>query len=351
MNKEKKIFINYSGMTNSQFFSEKSRDNCMEPFIVLKRKCAELGYSLEILENQNIEDCQWLIFFDTTSITPTTSFKFFVKNIRSAISNNYKRNVYEEAIAKNLSKRLVLMLFEPPSVIPQNENKNLHKNFKIIFTWDSKLVDNDQYFQFFLPVTSQYPFIQNISFHEKKMLVDISSNKYSNHKDELYSERRKTILFFEKNYPKDFDLYGNGWNKFHSSYSLCNLNFHFYKSYKGKVIHKWDKLPYYKFAICYENIFDYKDYISQRIFDILRCKSVPIYLGAPNIDDYVDKDSFIDRRNFNSNKDLGYYLANITELEYNNFLKKGQDYLFSERFRKFLSPYFAETILTTLKLQ
>ena len=50
-----------------------------------------------------------------------------------------------------------------------------------------------------------------------------------------------------------------------------------------------------------KNISDAKGYIADRIFSAFQAKSVPIYWGAPNIEEYVDADTFIDRRQFKNN--------------------------------------------------
>ena len=48
------------------------------------------------------------------------------------------------------------------------------------------------------------------NFKDRKFLTLINANKYSYVKGELYSLRRKAILFFEEKCPKRFDLYGRG---------------------------------------------------------------------------------------------------------------------------------------------
>lgn len=73
----------------------------------------------------------------------------------------------------------------------------------------------------------------------------------------------------------------------------------------------------YKFIICYEN--SYKNgYVTEKIFNCFFAKTIPIYKGAPNIDMYFDKNSYID-----TNKD-NYIeliqLLNKNESMYNNYI-------------------------------
>ena len=49
--KQKKTILFYApGMTDEFIFGVNSRDNCNEPFISLKKKCEELGHTLEVFK-------------------------------------------------------------------------------------------------------------------------------------------------------------------------------------------------------------------------------------------------------------------------------------------------------------
>ena len=356
MTRERYILFHCPGTTDQSFFDENSRDNCHEPFIALKRRCAELGFVLETTKEQNLDDCEWVVFWDVPSIGPAGLGRKHGRGMRRPLQGDTVRDIYSEAIVKGYGDRLALMLCEPVSVIPENGDASAHMKFERVFTWDCALVDGHRYIRTYLPVTAVYPEVPTVPFAQKKMLLDISGNKRSVHPRELYSERRETIGFFDREYPSDFDLYGVGWNV-HPPTGLWSKIVRrapaeaVYRTYRGTVHHKWEVLPKYKFNICYENIRGERDYVSQRIFDVLRCGCVPVYLGAPNIDDYVDKEAFLDRRRFASNEELARYMSNISESEYNRFLEAGRDYLASEKFRLFLSPNFVDTFVGALNLE
>jgi alpha(1,3/1,4) fucosyltransferase len=356
MTETKYILINFRGVTDQSLFDENSRDNCCEPLIALKKKCAQLGYTLEVAKNQDLDACKWIMFWDVTSMGLAALGKERMHSTENRIAGNGARDIYQEALEKGLRDRLTLMLCEPVSVCAQNGDISAHNKFKYIFTWDAALADGKRYIRTYLPVTAVYPAVPRIPFSEKRMLVDISGNKESLHARELYTERRNTIRFFDRELASDFDLYGVGWNTrpdtgLWNRASNRKLGDCFYQTYRGTVRHKWDILPKYKFNICYENIRDERDYVSQRIFDVLRCGCVPIYLGAPNIEDYVDRDAFLDRRAFASNEDLAKYISTISEKEYNTFMEAGRDYLASEKFKLFLSPTFVKIIVDALELE
>jgi len=82
-------------------------------------------------------------------------------------------------------------------------------------------------------------------------------------------------------------------------------------------------LAQYKFVISFENaICD--DYVTEKLWRTLRIGSVPIYLGAPNVETLLpNKNSAILVKNFKSPKDVADYIATVNEDDklYNSFLK------------------------------
>ena len=51
----------------------------------------------------------------------------------------------------------------------------------------------------------------------------------------------------------------------------------------------------YKFIICFEN--SYADgYITEKIFNCFFARTIPIYKGSEKINDYINKDCYIDAR-------------------------------------------------------
>lgn len=69
----------------------------------------------------------------------------------------------------------------------------------------------------------------------------------------------------------------------------------------------------YKFVIAFENSCAL-DYVTEKFFDPLLAGAVPIYLGAPNIEEYLPgKDCYINVRDFKSPKDLAEHLKACCE--------------------------------------
>ena len=78
----------------------------------------------------------------------------------------------------------------------------------------------------------------------------------------------------------------------------------------------------YKFTIAFENALA-RDYVTEKFFDPLVAGSVPVYLGAPNIEEFAPADRcFINVADFGSPRDLARYLLmlNNDQAAYGEYL-------------------------------
>lgn len=341
----KKILIHSVGAINNNIFDPNVRDNYNRPYIYLRNKLKDLGYELTTSDNHSLENVSFVFFNDFNSVDYYSGYKGKIKFLLSLFIKKLRfRNLFKEISKKNIKS--ILFLWEASAVMPDNWKPALHNKFDKIMTWNDDYVDNVKYFKFYWPQTDIFPSTNQINFNKKKLIVNISMNKSSNHNLELYSERLNTIKYFDENHPNDFDLFGYGWN---GSNNLKGIKNEFYfKSYKGTVKNKWDVLPNYKFAICYENIKNTNGWVTEKIFDCFRCHCVPIYWGASNISDFVDENAFIDRRKFLSNSDLANFIFNMNEIDYNIYLNNIKNFLESEKFKKFLPEYYSKTVIQIL---
>lgn len=255
---------------------------------------------------------------------------------------------------------LYLVLFESEVIKPSGWRFSEHRKFRKVFTWNDDLVDGIKYFKINFPLkfpTNRHSYKkEQKQFHEKKLCVLIAGNKKVKHELELYTEREKTIRWFEKNAIEEFDFYGVGWNKRTSSNRFLRYFFRRfniidklsppkYPSYKGAVENKKETFSNYRFAICYENAKEISGYITEKIFDCFFSGCIPIYWGAPNITDHIPENCFIDRRAFNSHEDLYEYIKRMDESEYMRIKKNIEDYLFSDRANPYRAEFFADSIV------
>lgn len=230
----------------------------------------------------------------------------------------------------------VLFMWEPPTQMCNMYRTKYLKSFSKIYTWNDDLVDNKRFFKFYYPVLQ--PMIDNPpSFEEKKLCTMVSSDKSSSHPNELFSERRKVIHFFEQLHTDDFEFYGNFWDP------------HEFHSYRGKIDHKLDTIKNYRFYICYENMRDIKGYVTEKIFDCFAASVVPVYWGASNIEEFIPGNCFIDRRKFSSLESLYAYLKNMKKEEYEKYLANIKEYLKSDPAKLFSKEHFSQIVMDSFK--
>ncbi|MDO8638393.1 MAG: glycosyltransferase family 10 [Candidatus Daviesbacteria bacterium] len=245
-------------------------------------------------------------------------------------------------------KKNILICNESSMIAPFNYMKIFHFFFAKVYTWNDDLVDNKKYFKILFPKSSLGIKTSPKKFKDKKFLVLINSNKLPFYPfmllkpsgKELYSERIKSIEFFERNIPDKFFLYGRGWNK-PKKYNLTEAIFGYkkYSTYKGEADNKIELLSNFKYCLCFENLTDIKGYITEKIFDCFMAKCIPIYWGASDIEKYIPKDCFIDFRDFGNYGKLLSYLVSIDETKYNSYIKNVEALLSD---KKFIDTWFEE---------
>lgn len=239
-------------------------------------------------------------------------------------------------------RKKVLLNFESPTTNPFSQLKLFHYFFDKIYTWNDQLVDNKKIFKLIVPQLSGGIVKKPLSYANKKFIVLINSNKklpasfyiLSKFKSNLYKERAKAINFFEKKKDSNFDLYGRGWNKSKKlSFADRLLGFQVFKTYKGEIADnkKISILAKYKYCLCIENT-SAEGYITEKIIDCFKAGVVPVYLGAPNIEHYINKSSFIDLRAFPTYSKLYKYLCGLSEEEYNQYLANGRKVIYNSQF-------------------
>ncbi len=296
----------------------------LEPMHRLHKLAAESGYDLRVgqLTGNGLRD-------------PSGKGPEYPENFAYLIIFEFGEYLVN-CLSKYPKEKLILMLWEPPTTMPQDYNLESHQMFSRVYTWHDDLVDNNKYFKFYYPVLR--PMTKNpIDFDEKKKLcVMVAGNKTSWEPNELYTERRNLIEFFETNHTFDFDFFGGGWPET-------------YKTYKGRVEggleQKVEKLKHYKFAIAYENGKNIPGYITEKIFDCFTAGTVPVYWGASNISSYIPQNCFVSRENFKSNEELYHFIKNMPKDQYMKYIKNIQKFLGSEQAQVFSHDIFIKIMM------
>lgn len=166
-------------------------------------------------------------------------------------------------------------------------------------------------------------------------------------KNELHSIRLEAVEFFGQ---KDrIDLFGADWDK------LERLPVTWQKRLRGIMQKlnptpckdKLDTIKDYKFAICFENV-SYQGYITEKIIDCFVAGVIPIYLGAPDIRDFVPKEAFIDMGSFESWESLNSFLEGTTEEDALKMISAGRKFLKSNEGKLHSNEGFAKYVKNML---
>lgn len=293
-------------------------------------------------------------------MTPDVFFNLPKKPKQSLLMAHLYREETARLIAAGV-KPIILTCQESP-FIATKFYLNLKKyssqfKYSIVFSGMKKrLSSKTSYCQMFFPEVYDPANFKPLPFAQKKYLTMISGNKrISNWKKnlllklfygfgvrEIYSLRQEIVNFFADT--DKFDLYGTLWDRGGAT-PLETKNIK--KVYRGLVAEKLPVLSQYKFTFCLENCV-FPGFATEKIFDAMFAGSVPIYLGAPDIEDFVPQGAFIDMRKFKNFQELDAYLQGLDEAAYEGYLNNIRSFLSSPSYYKFSQENFAEEILNML---
>ena len=300
---------------------------------VLKRKFNKLGYDMHTIDMKNVESADKILFVDNLMLDN-------YRKLCTPLDNNY------------------LILLECPIINPWSYQTKTHNIFKKIFSWK---LEGGKYIKTKIPQQIIREAKYTVPFYKKKFLCIVNSNRIAVDKHELYSERARAIEYFQHR----IDVYGAGWGK--RGLSLMNMlhalkNMHkmdikrasflfkfFLKpvkvpNYKGTTPNLIETLSKYRFCICYENYDNNDEYVSEKIFNCLNARCVPVYLGYRDISKLVPKQCYIDRRKFSNYAELENYIANMEEGEYQRYMTAINAFLNSRQAQQLSIPTFVDKV-------
>ena len=161
---------------------------------------------------------------------------------------------------------------------------------------------------------------------------------------DLYLERLRAAAYFARR--ADFDMFGQGWHRRHPAVPRT-LHEAAMRAYRGPVPEKLETLARYRFCLCFENS-QFDGYVSEKIFDCFFAGTVPIYLGAPDISQYVPGQTFIDMRRFANYRELEVFLDSLRDSDIRDYLAAASEFVHSEAYTPFSAECFAQQIVTML---
>ncbi len=272
--------------------------------------------------------------------------------------------------------------FETPTVEPgiYQELKHAQHLFRRVYSWS----DSASLESFVGGPLRCLPFVIPQSFERvhagiwenanRGFLVMVNNNFLCRYKPpyrELYSERMRAIEYFGRT--GEIDLFGGGWDgpTFRVGRAFIPGTFHKIpqpgtvqrihrklvkywqklrpdprliaarKVYHGFANSKRQTLGNYKFALCFENSI-LKGWITEKIFDCFVAGTVPVYWGAPDVQDFIPSECFIDMRQFANYDQLASFLRALTPRKVDDYKEAARAFLESPRYRPFTKQAFVE---------
>lgn len=255
-------------------------------------------------------------------------------------------------------EKRALVMIEPALVNPSLFFvSHYRKRFKTVFSWHLGLLKrNPSYIRINVPVGAEpSAYVENPfkrqTFHNKRFLVAVSSNRWRNMPHSAYPLRMTAYKYFERSIPDRFDLYGTGWNTPRSFWEQ-HFGCHQFSVYKGRIPGGYDDkvnvISGYKFALCFENNTAEPGYISEKITDCFCARCVPIYYGWKGAEEYFPQDAWINLRKFRNLEALESFLEGVDEAHYARYMQAIDRFMRSEQIKFFSMKNFFDVIAKRL---
>jgi hypothetical protein len=170
----------------------------------------------------------------------------------------------------------------------------------------------------------------------KRVVVINGSHKPQSRYREQYSLRIKAMG--ELSQIGIVDLYGIGWDRWWSREAMWLPYWQNRRAimsiYKGKCASKFEVLQNYEFCLCFENM-SMDGYITEKLFDCLYAGTIPLYMGASDIFEYIPKEVFVDCRNYSSWTEMWEDIKTMPAERIYEMRKAGRDFLKSDLANRF----------------
>lgn len=266
-----------------------NRDDTLLPFLKLKTRLEETGAQVH------------------------TADRLFSQNDAESSADYYSLGVLDNyvQVADRQSVRLrAFVIFEPPVVDPRPyralpaltkafDEVYVHNTTGDGFSLDG--VDSSKLRKLYWPQPRE-DVMEVLWSNQDRLdrLVVINGNHIPRRvPNELYSRRIEAMAGLAK--LNAVDLYGRGWDRW---WSRASMWWPYWKHrrtlmsiYKGACDSKYEVLSRHKFSLCFENM-AMQGYVTEKIFDCFYAGTVPLYLGAPDIEDLIPASAYIDCRKF-----------------------------------------------------
>ena len=206
--------------------------------------------------------------------------------------------------------------------------------------FDTKMLFYEGTEHLWFPSFDESQVVEPVEWEKRKLLCTVMANKHYQVmirpdtgslswnfalKHQLHDERYMALFHLQS--MKALDLYGHGWEG------------------RGKPCEdKIATIRDYQFCLAYENGV-YPGYVTEKAIDCFVAGVIPIYRGAPDLDEYLPRKAFIDPNEFSSWSSLVQYLKSMRPETAREKIQAGRMFLRSDRGKKYQYRAFAERML------
>lgn len=246
---------------------------------------------------------------------------------------------YQSFLGRNDVRFRGFILFEPPLVAPRMYKAlpEITRHFEAVFVHNTigdgyslQGVDKSKLKKLYWPqpYDSEIEPYWSRDSRLNKLVVIAGNHNPKFRQPELYSRRIEAVAELVDR--DAIDLFGRGWDCWWSRHSAWlpywKHRRSILKAYKGSCESKLEILSRYRFCLCLENM-PMTGYLTEKLFDCLYAGTVPIYLGAPDIDLLIPEDTYIDLRRFSDINNMFNTVSQMPEQEWQRIRDAGRIFL------------------------
>lgn len=253
----------------------------------------------------------------------------YIEFVNTYNNFDFSPKIYDEKVNR------FLFQLENINIHPQNYNVDIIKNYKGNYTWNKVLHVEYKRLGFNSHLINGFPLFDNYYWLKEDDFTPI--------------ENKDGICLICRHRPKVNDGIDICHKRVEVFDNIKGIRKHFYgkvpyggENYKGVIgqlgttqtypssYEKLKKMSEYKFNICFENAYHEKwsvGYLTEKLLDCFKSKTLGIYLGCYNIEEIVPKNLFVDYRDFKNDGELSEYLNYITNEEYEKKINLAYDFI------------------------
>jgi hypothetical protein len=273
------------------------------------------------------------------------------KDIDALIVHDHPNDPIQLKSIQEFSGPKYLTTEEAPFILPNSFKLERLDDYRLIFSNFPPIISHSRIIPSLphhidrLIVNKVREFDIPIEMKSKKVFVGTNKKPHEkNAQNSNYKLRDELLMWYRVNDPNSFDLYGSNWSrKFLNGNNLPSKIFNYYKFdkilngtdkrysdfYKGKIKSKYFNLSKYKFQFCLESVLGFEGYVTEKIFDGLICRNIPVYNPSTptSLKSILPDNIYINMTDFKSIKDLNDYLNAMQCNEFIDYISRIDNFI------------------------